>query len=258
VPDVLVLCYHAVGERWPSPLAITPGQLERQLRSLVRRGYRGATFTTAVTAPPAARTLAVTFDDGFRSVLVQALPVLERLALPATVFVPTDFVGRDGPMSWPGIEHWIGTPYEHELVPMSWDELRTLADAGWEIGSHTCSHARLSLLDDAQLARELSESRTTCEERLGSCRSLAVPYGDRDPRVPAAAARAGYEAVAALIEGVAAGPGWPRVGIYPDDVPWRFRVKVARFARGIRNHFTGPVAVRLGGARARRPHRERR
>jgi peptidoglycan/xylan/chitin deacetylase (PgdA/CDA1 family) len=62
--DVLVLCYHAVSVRWPAELSVTPERLEEQLRLLVRRGFKGATFHQAVIAPPAPRTLAVTFDDG--------------------------------------------------------------------------------------------------------------------------------------------------------------------------------------------------
>src|SRR5205807_6269636 len=66
--DVLVLCYHAISESWSSDLAVSPDLLEAQIRLLLGRGYRGATFYEAVTAPPAARTLAVTFVDGYRSV----------------------------------------------------------------------------------------------------------------------------------------------------------------------------------------------
>ena len=222
-----MLCYHAVSDRWPSPLAVTSEQLDRQLSHLVQRGYRGATFDRAVASPPTSRTVAVTFDDGYRSVLTHALPVLKRLGLPGTVFVPTDFVGRDEPMSWPGIDDWIGGPYENELLGMSWDELGALHDAGWEIGSHTCSHPRLSRLDDAALLRELRDSRAVCEARLGSCRTLALPYGDGDARVLAAAEEAGYSAVAGLPAFGMAGVGWPRVGVYAADRPRRFRVKVA-------------------------------
>ena len=56
----------------------------------MRRGYRGATFEDAVSAPPARRTLAVTFDDAYLSVLELGKPILDRLGLVATVFVPTD------------------------------------------------------------------------------------------------------------------------------------------------------------------------
>ena len=232
--DVLVICYHGVSARWPSSLAITPEQLEQQLRFLVRRGYRGATFEQAVLSPSAARTLAVTFDDGYRSVLTQALPVLDSLGLPGTVFVVTDFVGQDRAMSWPGIEEWVGTPHEDELVSLSWEELRLLRDAGWEVGSHTRSHPRLSRLHDSTLRRELHESRIASEERLGGCTTLALPYGDGDDRVLAGAEAAGYAAVGGLPAPGVPTAGWPRVGVYPPDSLPRFRVKVARPVRRVR------------------------
>jgi peptidoglycan/xylan/chitin deacetylase (PgdA/CDA1 family) len=228
VRDVLVLCYHGVSDSWPSWLAVSPERLERQLAMLVRRGYRGATFEQAVTAPPFARTLAVTFDDGYRSVLTRALPVLERLGLPGSVYAATDFVGTSAPMSWPGIDEWVGGPHEDELVSMSWDQLRSLRDAGWEVGSHTCSHPRLSRLDDAALERELAASRRICEEQLGACRTVALPYGDGDARTAPAALAAGYRVVAGLPGADAAATvGWPRVGVYPFDGPGRFRLKVS-------------------------------
>lgn len=91
----MVLCYHAVSETWPAKIAVKPDQLEEQLRLLLRRGYSGATFTEAATAPANGKLLAVTFDDAFRSVLEYAFPILSRLGLPGTVFVPTSFPGSE-------------------------------------------------------------------------------------------------------------------------------------------------------------------
>src|SRR5438876_2741666 len=142
--DVLVLCYHAVSPTWTAALSSTPGRFERQMERLVRRGYRGVTFTDAVTAAVRGRVLAVTFDDAFRSVFELARPILDRLGLPATVFVPTDFISEQSTLDWPGVGHWIGSAHEHELAPMSWAQMRTLAESGWEIGSHTGSHPRLT------------------------------------------------------------------------------------------------------------------
>ena len=59
----IVLCYHAVSESWPATLSVTPQALERQLRLLSNRGYRGETFTEAILAPMGARTMDVTFFD---------------------------------------------------------------------------------------------------------------------------------------------------------------------------------------------------
>lgn len=246
--DVLVLCLHAVSDRWPADLSITTHRLEQALTALVRRGYRASTFHEAVCAPPAPKTLAVTFDDGYRSVLERAFPVLERLGLPATVFVPTDFVATAEPMAWPGIDHWLGGPHESELVGMSWEELALLASAGWEIGSHSRSHPRLTQLSDAVLMDELRGSRRACEDRLGRpCRTLAYPYGDLDARVAGATEAAGYAAAAALPRRF--GPHdpflWPRVGVYHRDHPRRLRVKTSLAVRRLRSSSVWTILDRI-------------
>lgn len=240
--DVLVLCYHAVSPSWDAPLSVRPDRLERQLKSLLRRGYRGATFADAVCRPSASRTLAVTFDDAYRSVLDLAFPILDRLRLPGTVFVPTDFAGKEGPMSWPGIDGWVGGPHERELHPLGWQELRRLRDAGWEVGSHTVSHPKLTDLDDRALGAELRESRTACEHAMDApCESIAYPYGDVDARVARASGEAGYTAGAALPArfDVTHPLQWPRVGIYHADAQWRFWLKASRPLRRLRSFEAG-------------------
>jgi peptidoglycan/xylan/chitin deacetylase (PgdA/CDA1 family) len=247
--DVLALCYHAVSEDWRAPLSITPRALESQLELLVRRGYRGATFRQSILAPPWPKTLAVTFDDGYRSVTDLARPILSRLGLPATVFVPTAFVGQR-PMAWPGIDQWLAGEHEHELELMSWAQLRALAEQGWEVGSHTRTHARLTGLDDAELREELEGSRSDCEGHLGiPCRSLAYPYGDHDERVVRAARRAGYEAAGTLPRRLHAPSPlrWPRLGVYHVDRGSRFRLKVLPAARRVRASRAAGWAARLGG-----------
>ncbi len=237
-PGTLVLCYHAVSPTFPAPLSVTPEDLERQLVLLLRRGYVGATFSGALEGPGGRGTLVVTFDDAYRSVLELGLPILERLGVPGTVFAPTDHIGSERPMVWPGIDQWLGGPHEHELVPMSWDELAGLADRGWEVGSHTCSHPRLTQTDDALLAGELRQSKERCEEALGGeCTSLAYPYGDHDERVIEATREAGYAAAAALPSPLTAASNaysYPRIGIYHRDGGGRFALKVAPLVRHLR------------------------
>jgi peptidoglycan/xylan/chitin deacetylase (PgdA/CDA1 family) len=238
VPDVLVLCYHALSERWPAALSTTPERFEQQLELLLRRGYEPTTFARAVEDPPAARTLAVTFDDAYRSVLERAHPVMERLGVPGTVFAPTDWVGRGEPMTWEGIDQWLGGPHEQELLCLGWPELRELADAGWEVGSHTCSHPHLTQADDERLMSELRDSKAACEDGMGrACRSIAYPYGDVDARVVAATRAAGYELGAALPKrhGSTDRLDWPRVGVYNGDHLRRFKLKVSPLVRRLRS-----------------------
>jgi peptidoglycan/xylan/chitin deacetylase (PgdA/CDA1 family) len=237
VTDAIVLCYHALSPTWEADLSTTPERFEEQLTLLVRRGYRGVTFSEAVRAESSDRTLAVTFDDAYRSVLELARPILDHFELPATVFAPTAGIDAGRPLHWPGIDHWHGGPHERELTPMSWDELRMLATAGWEIGSHTITHPHLPQLDDATLQDELTSSKAICELRLGSpCGSLAYPYGDFDARVVDAAARAGYDTAATLPRRLAGGGAleWPRIGVYWIDDGRRFRMKVSPTVRRLR------------------------
>lgn len=235
--DAMVLCYHAVSETWPAKLSIHPDLLREQLRDLRERGYRGVTFSELVSGEAEGKIVAVTFDDGYRSVLELAQPILAAEGFPGTLFVPTRWIGAGQPMSWAGIDQWIGTEHEPELTPMSWDEVRALRDAGWEIGSHTRSHPKLSLVDsDRQLAVELVDSRRRCEEELGSCATFAYPYGDYDERVVAAVAEAGYIAAATLPDGFTTPRPltWPRVGIYVTDDMRSFRIKTSVAMRRIR------------------------
>jgi peptidoglycan/xylan/chitin deacetylase (PgdA/CDA1 family) len=233
----MVLCYHAVSPSWPAALAVTPDALERQLASLIRDGWRGTSFTEAVLAPRAQRTLAVTFDDAFASVGELARPILSSLGLAATVFVPTSFPSDDGRLRWTGIDQWEHTEHAGELRAMTWDQIGELAHDGWEIGSHTHTHPRLTTLDDPAVTQELLTSRLEIDERLGlSCSSIAYPYGDVNDRVARASEAAGYQAAAALSSHLAplGAFRWPRIGIYHADSFARFRLKAWRPMRSLR------------------------
>lgn len=246
--DLLVLCYHAVSGDWPTDFAVSPEQLDSQLRSLVRRGYRPATLSDALDRAPRGKTVVVTFDDAFASVLERAFPVLEALAVPATVFVPTAYVADGEALRWESMDEWADTPYADELRCMSWSDLRALAEAGWEIGSHTHTHPHLTSLDDEELDRELRTSRALCEEELRRpCRTLAYPFSAYDRRVMGRARAAGYEAAAILDNRLAipagslpgsGGSGEPfgllREGVYRHDSGARLRVKTSPLVRRAR------------------------
>lgn len=198
---LLALCYHAVSPAWPVPGAIEPGVLERQLRWALSRGYRARTLGEALAAPAGERSLCVTFDDAFESVLRLGLPLLRRLGIPATLFVPTDYVESGELMTWSTLGRWVGTDHEQELRPMSWEQVRQLGEQGWEIGSHTRSHPRLPELDGAEALMELRDSRRTCEERLQTpCLSLAYPFGAWDDATRRSARTAGFERAVTLAE----------------------------------------------------------
>ena len=253
--DTLILCYHAVSTSWPALLSVDPEQFERQLEHLLARGYRATTFSEALSGAGAGRTVAITFDDAYRSVFDLGLPILARLGMPATVFVPTAKVGGDGPMAWPGIDEWLQTPHRDELVGCTWDQIGELAQEGWEVGSHTCMHPHLPELDDKALAEELGDSRSELERRLDvPCRSIAYPYGAVDARVVAAAARYGYLTGAALSErvgGRSRSLAMPRVMVRRGESLAAYRRHITRPFRLLeRSPLWGPMTRAVPRARA--------
>jgi peptidoglycan/xylan/chitin deacetylase (PgdA/CDA1 family) len=179
-------------------MCIHPDLLLRQVRTL-RRLAR----------------LHVTFDDGFRNI-TSVVPQLCDLGVLITLFVCSGYADLEGaPLLIPELE--TDDPHELEqLRTMSWDELRALAQGGVTIGAHTISHPHLTGLADADLARELQESKRRVEDEIGvECRLFAYPYGEHDPRVRAAARAAGYERAFALRRGSSGDPfATPRVDLY--------------------------------------------
>ncbi|MFI5025409.1 MAG: polysaccharide deacetylase family protein [Solirubrobacterales bacterium] len=261
--DLLILCHHGVSESWPTEFAIDPRRLEEQLRSLLRRGYRPMTLAAALAERPAGKTLVVTFDDAYRSVLLEGYPVLAGLGVPATVFVPTAYVSSQEPMAWSGMDGWLGTRFERELDCMTWEELRQLQANGWEIGSHTRNHRDLAALDDAEVAAELHGSREDCERELQRpCTSLAYPFSSYDQRVKDIARSAGYAAAVILDNRIAIPrrtmpflPGVEpdpmellRAGIYRGDGRARFQAKTSLAARRLRASKPVHLAQRLAPA----------
>ena len=78
-------------------------------------------------------------------------------------------------------------PHDNAVDTTTWDDLRRYQEAGHEIGSHTVTHARLAVLDEANLLYELQQSQKDLLRRLGPAATFTaeVPYGTEDERVMA-------------------------------------------------------------------------
>ena len=246
----LVLCYHAVSATWPHNLSVSAHEFERQLRILLLRRYRPVTAADVVAGPP--RAFHVTFDDAFKSV-AEALPILARLRIPATVFACTAYADGGRPLDVPELAA-DAAARPQDLATMTWDELRAVVDSGIEVGSHTVTHPHLTHLSDEELVRELAGSRRRLSDELGRpCRFLAYPYGDEDERVHAVARAAGFGAAFALPGRFDSSHRYaiPRVGVWRQDGSMRFTLKTSTLRGPAENAL---IRVRAR-ARARRPPR---
>lgn len=157
---VAVFMYHSVhpaADRsfGPWEYAVTPSEFERQL-SRITDAYDVTPLDELVAAcragdPPTEPTAAITFDDGFRDNLTEALPVLERYGVPATVFVAGTYL--DG-----------HAPYEYRLAA----KLSTATSVSATVGGTTVDRALESRTDRREayevLRQELKFERSDVRE----------------------------------------------------------------------------------------------
>jgi peptidoglycan/xylan/chitin deacetylase (PgdA/CDA1 family) len=161
-------------------------------------GYEAVDLASAVDllerglSPPSV--VAINFDDGYRDVAENALPVLERLGFRATVFLPTGVIDGTASFAW----------YEHQPPLLGWDEVVELDRAGtFSFEAHTVTHPNLLLLDDAGSRHEIAQSKLDLETRLGRpVEAFCYPaglFGERERRF---VAESGFRAAVSCEPGV--------------------------------------------------------
>jgi peptidoglycan/xylan/chitin deacetylase (PgdA/CDA1 family) len=203
-PGVRIVVYHWVHDEERE-------QFARQLAALAG-AFEPVSLSEAVERLRAGRVqgreLALTFDDGFRSGLTNAAPVLAEHGFRACFFLVTELVSAPSERAERICRERLHLT--RPLEPLSWDEVQRLVELGHEIGSHTRTHPDLVALSHEQLEEEVAGSRAELERRLGRAPAyFAAPYGDRarfSPAVAAAARAAGYEGCLTAIRGRNAPP----------------------------------------------------
>jgi glycosyltransferase involved in cell wall biosynthesis/peptidoglycan/xylan/chitin deacetylase (PgdA/CDA1 family) len=183
-----ILMYHRVCPKVPgipSPsINVTPKAFRNQLQGLLKRGYEfwplekllevrrsGATVPSKI--------VCVTFDDGFRNVALNALPVLEELNIPATIFLATGYLDSEQPFPF---DHWASEHHERlaltAYAPLSTEECQELAEHPLiTLGAHTHTHEDFRHRPEAFHA-DLSQCLDYLKENLGIENPLfAFPYG---------------------------------------------------------------------------------
>jgi peptidoglycan/xylan/chitin deacetylase (PgdA/CDA1 family) len=185
---VPILCYHNLAPQAKGRLVLAARTFEQQMRYLKTEGYRVISLADFVEFMQLKkqlprRSVVLTFDDGYRAFLEHARPILRELGFTATLFVYTDYIGA-GKNS------------------LTWDDLRMLADEGFDVEPHSKTHGDLRRAPgetEAQFARrmqaELAEPLKQFERALGRPRVLlAYPYGRTDDDVVRKARELGYVA----------------------------------------------------------------
>jgi len=205
VPPILM--YHSIdySDDRSNKLVVSPASFTRQMEFLKKRNYSvvplaemAALIRQNKRIPP--KTVAITFDDGYENNFRYAYPVIKKYGFPVTMFVITDFIGRQGFLS------------RSQILTMAREGLVT-------IGSHTKTQPWLTGLDDAALREELVGSKQILEDMLQDRVDLfCYPMGGYDAKVQRAVQQAGYTVA------VATNPGRARS---PDDLYALKRLRIS-------------------------------
>lgn len=122
----------------------------------------------------------LSFDDGFKNHLTNALPVLDEFNIPALFFVPSGLIGA--PHEEVARYCVEVAKYAAPIEMLSVSDIQEIVRSGYGIGSHTRTHARLSEIshDSMKLEEEVSGSKRDLEQMLGmSCDYMSWPFGNR-------------------------------------------------------------------------------
>jgi len=181
-----ILLYHHVGtsdSQAASDYYVTPEEFESQMKALKDWGYVSITIaqlTDAIIhgAPLPDRPVVISFDDGDLDVFTNAFPIMQNYGFTGVIYIVGNYLYTDG---------YLGI-----------DQIKALAAAGWEVGSHSMSHPHL-IADHSRLKVEIAQSRLDLQEILGvPVTSFAYPFGETDADVSNEVSAAGYTSAVGL------------------------------------------------------------
>jgi len=232
-----ILTYHRIASHvdgLPAPLHnVEPHRFSAQLHELSRRGFQFVSLNAALSAahqrqslPP--KSVVLTFDDGFATVYTHAWPLLERLQIPATVFINTAYIDSDDPFPF---DAW-GRAYHDRAPldtyrPLTTAECREMSESGLiAIGAHTHTHQDHRGCPEA-FREDLQKSVEIVRERFReSDVTFAFPYGcvhagfanaDAIEAAGTTGVRCGLTTTAALVDTKDSPFRWGRFNVFAWD-----------------------------------------
>lgn len=185
-----VLCYHTVGQEDWGTNDVTPSQLRRHIELALNAGYRFRPASEIAQTGGGEKDLAITFDDGMKSVFTNAAPILKEFGIPWTFFPVSEWTD-------------MKTDWVRDMV-MDWRDVEALMKAGADLGSHSATHPDFGKLTSQQIIDELAGSRDVFRQRIGVApTTFAIPFGQSanwTREAMKAANDAGYDIVYAQAE----------------------------------------------------------
>jgi peptidoglycan/xylan/chitin deacetylase (PgdA/CDA1 family) len=165
----------------------------------------------------------VTFDDAIESLLETAVPALSQYNIPATIFVPSAYIGKN-----PDWEGWVDTLANgNKNKVMSVEQLNDLPANLITIGSHTRTHNNLTRVNESVACNEIKDSKAELENLLNrQIDYFAFPYGEFDDMVIKLSRESGYKKVFSALPSKSDGYLEGRIDVSPRDWDIEFKLKI--------------------------------
>ena len=144
-----------------------------QMKHLAQSGYQSLTLSEAAKSirekkPFPEKGFVMTFDDGYENNYTQAFPIVQEFGFKGTVFLVSDSCEKS----------WSDHGAIEERPMLSWAEISEMHRYGIEFGAHTSTHPDLTRIPIEQAEREIVDSKTSIQDRLGAeVTTFAYPYG---------------------------------------------------------------------------------
>jgi peptidoglycan/xylan/chitin deacetylase (PgdA/CDA1 family) len=172
---VIITAFHRVNDHLPPDSLTCRSEMFEQFCRYFKDNFRVVPLAEQIEGFKTGRnmggTLSITFDDGYLDNYEVAAPILEKLGLPATFFITSDFIASERVPFWdkelPQQPGW-----------MNWEQVRDLAKRGFTIGGHTVNHIDMGKEPAERVRQELDTSKSRIESELGRGIELfAYPFG---------------------------------------------------------------------------------
>ena len=192
-----ILCYHKIAlppkQARIKGLYLEPKLFLRQINEIKQAGL-AFSFPESSTVSKK-ETITITFDDGFVSNLIEAVPLMKKVGVQAINYLVADRIGQTS--DWEAREGGEADPLMDESQVREW------LTAGHQIGAHTCTHPRLSQISEAEAKEEISASRKKLEDRFGVLiEHFAYPYGDYNQTTLELVREAGFKTACTMHRGI--------------------------------------------------------
>lgn len=225
-----ILMYHSItkmprGEFMRS-LHVSPRRFAFQMFLLKIFGYRGVSVNelyTHLNSKKPQKVVGISFDDGYKNNLTNALPILKKFGFTATIYIVSQNIG--------GSNHWDIDKGIKKQMMLSENDINKWIDSGMEIGSHTQNHQDLTSCSNETAISEIIQSKIDLEQRFKTpINHFCYPYGNFNNKIIDLIKKAGYHTATTTKRGRITRNhnlfSLPRVQITHHTLPHLFLLKI--------------------------------